>query len=187
MRVRNCGGIGVRAIRHYLGFNCRGNFPPVFPGTQRRYLAFSEGVNGFPARIRPISGVISGATRAFRHARPRPRIPSATSPFPGRRPAFPPPFRTSRRLPRATRLPGRTTRKHPQHQDMGRYRKGRRQESWGKMKRLSCIRRAIHYCFTSYARIKSGSAQEGLFRALPAHCPVPGVSGVSRRTEWSTD
>jgi hypothetical protein len=42
------------------------------------------------------------------------------------------------------------------------------------MKRLSCVRRAIHYCFTSYARMKSGSAREGLFRALPAHSPVWG-------------
>ena len=34
---------------------------------------------------------------------------------------------------------------------------------------------------------KSGSSREGLFRALPAHSPGPGGSGVGRYTERSTE
>ena len=47
---------------------------------------------------------------------------------------------------------------------------------------LSRMWRADYYCFTSFARIKSGSSREGLFRALPAHSPGLGGSGVGRYT-----
>jgi hypothetical protein len=83
--------------------NFRGEFPPVFPGTQRRYLAFFGGVNAFSPRIRGISARIprnssrtaaaidavrdrafSGPPAAFRPRLSRP--PPAASPVP---PAWP--------------------------------------------------------------------------------------------------
>src|SRR5487761_1843828 len=78
----------AHAFRHYPGFNYPGEFPPVFPGTTRRYLAFFGGVNAFSPRIRgisariprnsyrPAAAVITVRRRAFsgRPAAFRPRL-----------------------------------------------------------------------------------------------------------------
>jgi hypothetical protein len=44
-------------------------------------------------------------------------------------------------------------------------------------------RRAMDNCFTSYARIQSGSPLEGLIPPRPAHSPPPGHSTLKRITE----
>ena len=79
-------GIGVRTLFAITrNSNFPGEFPPVFPGTQRRYLAFSGGVNAFPPRIRGISARIPREFVTDSRGRP---LPSAAAPFPARRPPF---------------------------------------------------------------------------------------------------
>jgi hypothetical protein len=118
--------------------------------------------------------------------------------FSAPRPAFSPrlsPPAAGRRPPRAARLPGRTTSRAASGARAGGWREGgwyrkrsrdRKTGTWIN-EGLSSIWRAGYYCFTSCARIKAGSPREGLFRALPAHSPGRGASGVSRYTEWNTE
>jgi len=79
--------------------NCRG-FPPEFPGTQRRYLAFSEAVDAFPSRKRAFPGQFprNSSLTAAELITVRPRA------FPAAPAAFPAPALAGRQPPRAPAL-----------------------------------------------------------------------------------
>ncbi len=139
---------------------------------------------------RPESASFRINSRAFLHAVPRPRLPSALSPFPAG------PASLSRTFPRrpppcARALPGRTPSRHG---DGTHLRTGRGHSpslpgstATGKRSRINAractyapptiiVLRAVHV-------IKSGSPQEGLLPPRPAPSPPPGHSFPKRNTE----
>ena len=109
---------------------------------------------------------------------------------------LPPPFPPRRRPPRAARLPGRTTSRAPSggRSGQGRGRVGGRGYTYTERATTEKINTRNHLpgapitiVLRAVRVYKSGSSREGLFRALPAHSPGPGGSGVGRYTERSTE
>jgi hypothetical protein len=197
MRVRNCDGIGVRTLFAITrDSNLPGNFPPVFPGTTTTLARLFGRSQRHSASNPGISPPISGATRAIRHGQPRPHLPSATAPSRPVGRLSPPPFPARRRPPRAARLPGRTTSRAPSGEGPGReersledrYIHTRRGSPHRKINTHHHLPGAPTTIVLRAVRVyRSGSSREGLFRALPAHSPRPGGSGVDRYTERSTE
>jgi hypothetical protein len=136
-------------------------------GISRRYFrVHNDAISPFSEESTPFrleSGEFTREFLAIRHGQPQLSIPSATTPFPARRPPFTPPFRARRRPPRAARPPGRTTSRAPvrarsglggEAVGEGRYIYGEgnhRENKHGSS--FAC--RADHDCFTSCARIYS--------------------------------
>ena len=187
----------AHAFRHYPDFRFgRVIFPAIsgYATTLSRYFRRSQ-------RLSAEFGEFSRQFDAIPNGQPRARIPSATAPFPARRPPIartfpaPPPTPRARRACLAVRPRG-----PPAGQGWGRgrsgagarartgvhiHRKGHHRKI--KIQRDHQPGAPITIVLRAVRVYKSGSPQEGLFGALPAHFPHPGGSGVGRYTEWNTD
>ncbi len=172
-----------------------GEFPPVFPGTTRRYLAFFGGVNAFSPRIRGISARIPCNSSRTAAAAITVRDRAFSGPSAAFRPRLFPP--AAGRLARPACLAVRP-RGHPRGRGPGREGRGKggeggkkyihgegnhRENKYGSS--FAC--RADYDCFTSYARTQSWSPLEGLIWPLPAHSAGLGGSSVDRNREWTPD
>ena len=168
-----------------------GEFPPVFPGTTttlarlfgRSQRHFASNSGNF--RANSAQFVTDSRGRLYR---PRLRL------F---RPAgrlLPPAFPARRRPPRAARLPGRTTSRASSGEGPGRKRRtdmySHGEGTTGKINTRHHLPGAPITIVLRAVRVyKSGSSREGLFRALPAHSPGPGVpvsAGIRKgvRNSW---
>lgn len=152
------GIIGACARFAITGIPFSREFPSVFPGTRRRYLAFSRAVNGFPLRInefrcqfpripsRTAAALITVRPRAF-SLPPLPPFPCLSAP-----PAQPP---------CAPALPDRTPSRHRAGSTSGarpgsHYPSPSACRATDRRSRVNVrmhVRRAIDDCFTSCARI----------------------------------
>ena len=178
----------AHAFRHYPGFNFPGGIPPGISGYN------NDASSPFWQESTPFRlefGEFPRQFRAIRHGQPRPSIPSAVAPFPARRPPFAPAFR--RPPPAASRGPPAWPydlagalggRSGPGGEVVG----GREytyteRATTGKINTRNHLPGAPITIVLRAVRVyKSGSSREGLFRALPAHSPGPGGSGVGRYT-----
>ena len=189
-------GIGVRTLFAITRDSIFvGEFPPVFPGTtttlarlfgrSQRHSASNSG------NFRANSAQFVTDSRGHRY-RPLSRLSRPAAP------PFAPPLPTRRRPPRAARLPGRTTSRAPLGGRSGpggeavegrEYTYTERATTEKINKRHHLPGAPITIVLRAVRVYKSGSSREGLFRALPAHSPGPGVpvsAGICKgvRNSW---